>query len=263
MPFIKRVVPVLLLGALIFLGQGIHDPAPAAAQCPANDKIQQGLRKIFPTTLMEVVKVEPAEIQGLCAAQVKFSNQSRLVYTDPRGEFILAGNLFEVKSGKNLTLETTQQINRLTPDELRQLEPLTAFSLGQEKKIIYFVTDPQCPYCKQVEPVLKKLAEKEGLLVRYLLLPLVSHKGAREQCISLLCDKKGFEGWEKGYKSENQCPEGTKKVEDTIAFLQKKGIQSTPTFIFSDGIYISGAIPEEALRTRLGLSKATAPPSAK
>ena len=259
MYLVKRriLITLLLAGGLLWLS--IADPSRIEAQCPAADKVQQGLRKIFPTTPMEVVKVEPAEIQGLCAAQVKFSNQSRLIYTDPRGEFILAGNLFEVKSGKNLTLETTQQINRLTPDDLHQLEPLTAFTLGQGKKILYFVTDPQCPYCKQVEPVLKKLAEKEGLMVRYLLLPLVSHKGAREQCISLLCDKKGFEGWEKGYKSENQCPEGTKKVEDTIAFLQKKGIQSTPTFIFSDGIYISGAIPEEALRTRLGLPKATAP----
>jgi thiol:disulfide interchange protein DsbC len=259
MIFSKRMFIFSLLVLGILLGFDINKAAPAAAQCPATDKVQQDLRKLFPNAPLEVTKVEPAEFPGLCAAQVKMGNQIRLVYTDPKGDYILAGNLFEVKTAKNLTLETTQALNKLTPEEMRQLEPLTAFTLGQGKKIVYFVTDPQCPYCKQVEPMLKKLSEKEGIQVRYLLFPLASHKGAREQCISILCDKKGLEGWEKGYKSDNQCPEGVKKVDETVAFLQKQGIQSTPTFILSDGVYLSGAVPEEVLRARLGLPKAAAP----
>jgi thiol:disulfide interchange protein DsbC len=103
------------------------------------------------------------------------------------------------------------------------------------------------------------LAEKGEITVRFLFYPLPSHKGAKEQCVAFLCDKKGIADWEKGYKSDNQCPEGVKKVEDTIAWVQKKGIGSTPTFIFPDGIFHSGMMPEEVFRQRLGLPPGAAP----
>ena len=224
------------------------------AQCPTPDKIQGNVKRLFQN--VDIVKIAPSEVKGLCQVQVKFGGQNRLLYTDSQGEFFLAGNLIEAKTGKNITMENTQTLNRLSSEDLRQLEALTAMTMGQGGKILYFVTDPQCPYCKQAEALLKKMADKGELTVRFLFFPLASHKGAKEQCVSLLCDKKGLGDWEKGYKSDNQCPEGLKKVEDTISFMQKKGIGSTPTFIFSDGIYNAGLMPEEALRQRLGLPPA-------
>jgi thiol:disulfide interchange protein DsbC len=248
---------VVMLSVSCFLA----GPGGASAQCPAPDKIQGSLKKLFPN--VELGKIQPSEIKGVCQVQVKMGAQIRLLYVDGSGDFFLAGNLIEAKSGRNLTMETTQLLNRLGADDLRQLDALTAFTLGQGDKFLYFITDPQCPYCKQAEAILKKMAEKGELAVRFVLYPLPSHKGAKEQSISILCDKKGFEGFEKGYKSENQCAEGVKKVEESLAFLQKKGIGSTPTYIFSDGLVHSGVMPEEALRQRLGLPPAVSKPEAK
>ena len=225
-----------------------------SAQCPTPDKIQGSLKKLFPN--MEPGAIQPSEVKGLCQVQIKMGPQIRLLYVDGTGDFFLAGNLIEAKSGRNLTMEATQLLNRLGADDLHQLEALTAFTLGKGDKVLYFVTDPQCPYCKQAEAMLKKIADKGELTVRFVFFPLPSHKGAKEQCISIICDKKGLEGLEKGYKSENQCPEGVKKVDESLAFFQKKGITSTPTFIFSDGIVHPGLMPEEALRQRLGLPPA-------
>ena len=84
--------------------------------------------------------------------------------------------------------------------------------------------------------------------------PLPMHKGAREQCVAVICDKKGFEDLENGYKSENQCAEGAKIVDDTVALLSGKGITGTPTYIFPDGRYQSGALEANVLRQRLGLA---------
>lgn len=81
--------------------------------------------------------------------------------------------------------------------------------------------------------------------------PLDSHEGAREQCISVICDGKGFDELHEGYRSDNQCERGTALVADTAEFLRRKGISSTPTYIFSDGIPHSGLLQEEALRGRL------------
>jgi thiol:disulfide interchange protein DsbC len=247
------IFPVVFLGLASWGSAAL--PSPVKVQCPQKEKIQQGIQQAFPKLQFEVVKIEPSKVKGLCQVQLKIGPQHHLLYCDYQGEFVLAGNLHELKTGKNLTQETVQWLNRLTPEELHQLESMTALTLGQGKKVVYLVTDPQCPYCKQAESLVKKMIPKEDLSIRFVFFPLDSHKGAKEQCISILCDNKGIEGFDSGYRSDNQCPEGIKKVNETITLLQKKGITSTPTFIFMDGVYQSGVPTEEVLRNRLGLIK--------
>lgn len=89
--------------------------------------------------------------------------------------------------------------------------------------------------------------------------PLPMHKGAREQCISVVCDKKGFDDLENGYKSDNQCAEGAKLVDGSIALLSSKGITGTPTYLFADGRFQSGVLEPDALRQRLGIPVPPAP----
>jgi thiol:disulfide interchange protein DsbC len=115
------------------------------------------------------------------------------------------------------------------------------------------------------------MAEKGEIQIKVLMFPLAMHKGAREQCVAVICDKKSFEELEEGYKSDNQCKEGAKKVDDTVALLSSKGITGTPTYIFPDGRFQSGVLEANALRQRLGLpvpagapgSAAPAPPPKK
>lgn len=94
--------------------------------------------------------------------------------------------------------------------------------------------------------------------------PLAMHKGAREQCVAVICDKKGFDDLENGYKSDNQCAEGVKLVDGSIALLSSKGITGTPTYLFADGRFQSGVLEPDVLRQRLGLpvpSGSSAPPA--
>jgi thiol:disulfide interchange protein DsbC len=84
--------------------------------------------------------------------------------------------------------------------------------------------------------------------------PLPMHKGAREQCIAVVCDKKGFDDLENGYKSDNQCAEGAKMVDESIALLSSKGITGTPTYLFPDGRFQSGVLEADAVRQRLGIA---------
>ena len=103
------------------------------------------------------------------------------------------------------------------------------------------------------------MADKGEIQVKVLMFPLPMHKGAREQCVAVVCDKKGFDALESGYKSDNQCAEGAKLVDATIALLSSKGISGTPTYLFADGKFQSG-LPTDALRQRLGLPAAPAAP---
>ena len=100
------------------------------------------------------------------------------------------------------------------------------------------------------------MAEAGEIQVRVLMFPLDIHKKAKAQTIAVICDDKGFDDLDANYPSDNQCAEGAAKVEETMAFLKKKGIGSTPTFIFRDGLYSAGLLSEDQLRSRLGITGA-------
>jgi thiol:disulfide interchange protein DsbC len=90
------------------------------------------------------------------------------------------------------------------------------------------------------------------MTVKVLLYPLLPmHKEAEPQSIAIICDKKGMEGLMQNYKSENQCAEGRKKVDGTIEFMKKKGIQGTPAFIFPDGTRQMGVMNANAIMQKL------------
>jgi thiol:disulfide interchange protein DsbC len=104
------------------------------------------------------------------------------------------------------------------------------------------------------------MAKAGELQVKVLLFPLKFHKGAKEECISIICDKKGLEGLKSRYRSKNQCEEGKKLINDTVRFLQSKGITGTPTYIFSDGRFQSGVLSKDKLHKRLGAIQKTEGP---
>ena len=241
----------LLLTPIFFLVQAQDC---LAADCPSKEIIQQKVVKTFKQDI-SVTKIQPSAVPGLCEVQVNFKAQNRVLYTDQKGEFLITGVIFRGSDGTNITKEAIADLNRFSDSDIKRLEDLTAFTVGSKGEVVYFVTDPQCPYCKKAEEIVVNMAEAGEIQLKVLLFPLRMHKGAKEQCISIICDNKGLEDLHGGYKSENQCEEGKNKVEDTLLFLQQKGITGVPTHIFSDGKYHSGVLEEQAMKKRLGLSE--------
>ncbi len=239
----------LLMAVLLVSSTAFSD-----SMCPSNDILSKAIQKTFRQRL-EIVDVKPAGATGLCQIQIKFRNQNRLIYSDKKGDYLIAGQLFSTKDGRNLTREAMTEINRLSKKELQKLDKLAAFKNGNKGPVIYFVTDPHCPYCKKAEQIIEPMVKKGKLTVKYVLFPLRFHKGAKEECISIICDKKGLEGFKNRYRSENQCEKGKKQVEETTQFLMTKGITGTPTYIFPDGRYHSGVMDKKSLEARISKFK--------
>ncbi len=226
----------------------------ADSSCPSKATLEKAIQKTFRQRL-EIVDVKPVETSGLCQVQVKFRNQNKLIYSDSKGDYLVAGQVFNTKDGKNLTRSAMTEINRLSKEELKKLDELAAFSIGDKGPVIYFVTDPHCPYCKKAEQIIEPMAKEGKLTVKYILFPLKFHKGAKEECISIICDKKGLEGFKNRYRSDNQCEKGKKQVEEAMRFLMSKGINGTPTYIFPDGRYHSGVMDKKSLTEKLSKLK--------
>jgi len=223
----------------------------AAAQCPSKEVVQKGVDAAFKQPDVKVLNVGPFELAGLCSVEVEQKGQKRVVYTDSTGQYLIAGQVLKASDGTNLTQEAVSNLNRLSVMEIAQLDKFVAFTDGNKGKVVYLVTDPQCPYCQKAEAILSELVKKGEVQVKYILMPLPFHKGAKEESVSIICDKKAIEGLRSRYRSENQCGEGIKKIDDGIAFLQQKGITATPTYIFTDGRFQSGVLDENQLKQKL------------
>lgn len=128
---------VLLATAL-----GLALPAVAYAQCPPADLVGTTIKKVFKNPAIEVRKVSPAALKGLCEVQVSFQGRPNALYTDAKASYFMTGHLIETASGKDLTEETLQALNSLSPEELKKVDALVAMTVGAKGKPVYFATDP-------------------------------------------------------------------------------------------------------------------------
>jgi len=220
--------------------------------CPSEKDLLEKIQPIVKREV-EIRGIRPTAYKGICEIHVRISGRDNILYTNPENEFFVFGHLIESNTGKNLTRDALEKYTKLSPKEVQNLKSYTAFSIGKGPVEVFYVTDPQCPYCKKGEAILKQLAEAGEIETHFILYPLSFHKNAKEQCISIICDKKGIQGLESEYQSENQCASGKNKVEATILFMKEKGITGTPGYIFTDGIIHTGLLREPNLRERLGL----------
>jgi thiol:disulfide interchange protein DsbC len=243
---VKRIMAILF-GAGLAL---IFSSNPAAAQCPSAAQVGEGFQKLIRHEVT-VLKVQPSQIAGLCEVQFKISGPIEIAYVDPTGNYFVTGHILDAQTQVDLTKEAAANLNRLTAEDFKTLDSLVAFTAGKSSKFIYYVTDPKCPFCKKGEEILNKMIDDGKLSVKFILYPLPMHKGADEESIAIICDKKGLKELETGYSSANQCAEGKKKVKDAIAFMNEKHFTGTPIYIFPNGLYHLGVMEPDAILKNL------------
>ncbi|MEN3034034.1 MAG: DsbC family protein [Aquificaceae bacterium] len=219
----------------------------AKTTCPDKEAVKKAMKDFLPPDV-KVEQISPSsEIKGICEVVFKAGIQSIIVYVDPQMQYVFAGNIISVKDRKNLTSERQKQFMSVSKDVLKELESHVNVTLGEGSKYIYFISDPDCPFCKRSNPVIEEWAKKSGVQVRLILYPLPIHPQAFDKSVALICDKKGFKEYTEGYTSKNLCEDGKKKVEANLRLMEKLGVGGTPTFIGMNGRVITGLPPEEEL----------------
>ena len=218
-----------------FLGLGLVLPAVVHASCPSKEELQKKLKDLLQGNWkIEAVKeIEDAE---LCAVVVKSGIRSVVLYVDEDVRYLISGNLFDLKTKKNLTAELSQKYSKVSPEVLKKLEKLTdlKFNPGKEK-YVYFISDPDCPFCRRLEPIIKEWAKKNDVEIRHIFYPLPMHPKAKDKAIDIICSNKSYEYVHKDFEPKNLCEEGKKKVEENIKYLSKIGVSGTPTLIGMNG----------------------------
>ncbi|MDW8237527.1 MAG: DsbC family protein [Aquificaceae bacterium] len=215
--------------------------------CPDKEAVKSAMKEFLPPDV-KVEQISPSsEVKGICEVIFKAGVQSIIVYVDPQIQYIIVGNILSVKDKKNITSERQKQFTSVSKDILKELEAHVNVTLGEGSKYIYYISDPDCPFCKRSNPVIEEWAKKSGVQVRLILYPLPTHPQAFDKSVALICDKKGFKEYAEGYTSKNLCEDGKKKIQANLRLMEKLGVGGTPTFIGMNGKIITGLPPEEEL----------------
>jgi thiol:disulfide interchange protein DsbC len=133
--------PLFPRRALLASALGLALPATAFAQCPTAELVGKELQDVFKRPI-EVKKVTPATIKGLCEVQISFQGRPNVLYVDTTGAHFVTGHLIEAASGRDLTEETISALSSLSSEDLKKVDALVALSVGTTGPKVYFVTDP-------------------------------------------------------------------------------------------------------------------------
>ncbi len=204
-------------------------------ECPKLDKAdaQAIVSKFVPNGIVTEVMESP--IKGVWQIEVQKENQHGAVFLDCSRKFLI---------GQVVPLEPRKvDVSKIPLDNA-----IVLGSRDAPKKVIVF-TDPDCPYCRNLHPIMKQIVAKHKDIAFYLILnPLPMHKDAFKKAQAILCTK-SLEMLDDAFTGktvpEPSCP--ADQLEKDIALARSLEFNGTPTLVRDDGIVLSGYLPEDKL----------------
>jgi len=241
--FLSVLTTAIAVIALLGLSPGV------IADTPQNmDKIEKTISKnllrLSPELIVKSVRPLNA-IPGLYEVHVRDS----IFYTDAKGKHLISGHIIETDTHRDITQLRIEDINRV---DWKTLPLKNAIVSGDAKGIpVAIFTDPDCPFCRQLEQELLKV---KGVKFYTFLFPLESlHKHARAKAEAIWCAMDQHKALQDVMLHDKQAGDikGTickSPVSDNIALGKKLGITGTPTLIAGDGRKHAGGFAAEQLQ---------------
>ncbi|MEK7302999.1 MAG: DsbC family protein [Pseudomonadota bacterium] len=149
-----------------------------------------------------------------------------------------------------MTNERLQEIKaaRRVPLDSLPLEFAIKTVKGNGKRRLAVFTDPNCPYCKQLE---KELVNVTDITIYTLLYPVLN--GSMEVSKKIWCSDNQLKAWD-DFMLRGVAPSG-KDCETPLEVLVKSGrenkVSGTPTLVFADGSIVGGMIPAAVIEEKL------------
>ena len=233
---IKMKLAVLLATALL------------ASCVDAQNTVEANIKKALEPHLggAKIESVSQTPYGGLYEVRVA----GDILYTDKKGEFLVIGQVYDVKSSRNLTRERIDDINKIKFSDL-PLEMALKQVKGNGKRVIAVFEDPNCGYCKRLRQT--TLNEIDNVTIYTFLYNILSQDSFTKSK-NIWCApnrNKAWDDWMINGKVPPAAPAACESPNDKVLALgQKLRITGTPAIFFSDGTRIPGAIDLKSLETK-------------
>lgn len=203
--------------------------------------LEMNLKQQYPELPAKVTGSTP--INGLYEVQIS----SDIVYTDEHAQYFLVGNLIDFKNKENLTSKREQQLNSIDVSSLPLNQAIKQVK-GNGSRVLYVFSDPDCPYCQQLE---KTLASINNITIYTFLMPLVNlHPNAEIVSKQIWCSSNKVKALADHMQHQEKLTSKTtcaNPIEKNIKLGQSLNINGTPTLFLQNGRRIAGSLDAEQL----------------
>jgi thiol:disulfide interchange protein DsbC len=222
-----------------------------AAGDPDLGTIKTELVKKFKGRTVQSVRTSP--IKGLYEVVLE---PRQVVYADAHGDYIVVGDLVDMKRHASLTEERMRELSRTDFSKLPFDAAFKVVKGNGARKVAVF-SDPDCPFCKKLER--DTLAKLDNVTIYTFLLPLTQlHPDSSRKASLIWCAQDKSKAWE-GWMFEGKLPENdgscANPLKEIEALAGKLGVQATPSMVFESGEVTAGAIDPDAFEAKLVAKK--------
>lgn len=233
---ISRRIATLVLGTICWSSLSLADEAA----------IRKNLAAQLPQ-LPAVDEVTQTPLPGIWEVRMG----SEILYTDAQANFVIEGNIIDLKQQLNLTQD---RIARLTAFDFAKLPLADAVKWQQgtgARKLVVFA-DPNCGYCKHFEQEITKVTD---ITVYTFIIPILGGDSP-DKARDIWCAKDRGKTWRE-WMVDGKVPPQVPGECDTGALKRnmdlgvKHGVNGTPTLVFADSKRMAGIMSAADLEKRL------------
>lgn len=238
-PQIRRALPLLAMAMLAML------PLSRANADATTDKIKDALKSRLGSDI-EVRDVLKTPIPGI----YEVDTADQIVYSDAKGEYVITGDLMDLKNHVNLTDARASELNKIDFAKLPLNDAVKMVKGNGERKIAVF-SDPNCPYCHKLEEELKSV---DNVTVYTFLFPILS-PDSTVKSKSIWCSTDRAKAWT-GWMLDRRAPSAPGTCDTTVLshnleLGRSLRITGTPTVFLADGRRLPGAVTADRLEKEM------------
>jgi thiol:disulfide interchange protein DsbC len=237
----------ILLLALLTVNAANLLAATAASESSEIATVQERLAKLYPATKFESIK--PSVVPGLYEVVMG----KNIAYVESSGRYFIFGHIYDMTEQRDLTISTEKTLTQVSFADL-PLGDAIKTSRGDGSRVVAVFSDPDCPYCKQLE---KELIKLKDVTIYTFLYPLATlHPDAKNKAIAVWCANDRNSAWTK-VMSDGQLPAGKNScanpIDRNIELAKKIGINGTPILINKMGRMYTGAAGAQELEVFISM----------
>ena len=216
----------------------------------AQDETQ--ILRVLQERIPETPVKELHQLPGMDLFEVVAAGGS-IFYVDRSAQFALVGEVFDLRTRVNLT--QMRRVEQMRTDFSKlPLERAIVRKKGSGTRKVAVFSDPDCPYCQQLE---KELAGVTDVTVYLYLMPLAQlHPDAPRKATLVWCAADPADAWEAVVIRHVGVPAGPNAecvapLRDIATLAASLGIEGTPGLVFESGRVVPGFAPKDKLEEYL------------
>ncbi len=199
-----------------------------------------------------IQEVRKTPVPGLFEVR---ANDSEIYYTDAQGNYLIQGELYDLRKQINLTKERENVLTAVKWDSLPFKDSIT-FTRGNGARKLAVFADPNCGYCKKFE---RDLLKVDNVTVHVFQIGILG-PDSKTKNRAIWCSRDKGQAW-LDWMVRGTAPAEAAAMCDASAvtrneaFATKVKVTGTPALLFEDGSRVGGALSMEDLEQKFASLK--------